>query len=401
MTVLLNTLDFLPIKCPRQPKLRNSCKTLFGSKALQKKMISYIFLDEAYKTPQDIFLLLDEVPCCTNNENSGDWSGLKGNEINLMMALKPIGDVSTPTSKQIELHFPADLEHLKLDRVYRCTQTILNFYKKVVERLDTDSNITNFNSDSSTSYNPGHEIYGAPPEILLIPECQLLHKEFIYKTRILAFLYRHQKKLKPMRITVIIDFLNGRKMCIDWLTKELEAKGIADTIDVKVKEECRGMEFPAVITITAYGGRKSARSQIIDAWTRVTSCLGIIHVDDRVYQAFQNGLQDAMKQKVAKRAEEQEMKLKDFEKKYANDPQGKTWFIKDVQKEELYLNQQIQSLELRFQQNQESRNARIDQLKQELADVQKVIINTTSDLPPVLDDKEKTKTCPACSCNIF
>ena len=140
-----------------------------------------------------------------------------------------------------------------------------------------------------------------------------------------------------MRITVIIDFLNGRKMCIDWLTKELEAKGIADTIDVKVKEECRGMEFPAVITITGFGGIKSPESQIIDAWTRVTSCLGIIHVNDRVYQAFQKGLQDAMKQDVAKQAEEQEMKVMDFEKKYANDPQGKAWFIKDVKKEELHL----------------------------------------------------------------
>ena len=288
-----------------------------------------IFLDEAFKNPQDIFLLLDEVPCNTNYNSSGDWSGLKRNEINLMMALKPIGDVSTDTSNEIELHFPGDIEHLKLDRVYRCTQTILNFYKTVVKRLDADSNFTNFNSNSSTSYNPGHEIFGDLPEILLMPECkmcptntfcrtQLTHslKEFQNKIKILAFLYRFQTKLKPMRITVIIDFERGRERYIHWLTEELEAKGIADTIEVKVKEECRGMEFPAVITITGYGGGRSSESPIIDAWTRVTSCLGIIHVDDGFYKVFQNGLQDAIKQNVAKKAEEQDMRLRDFHRNY-------------------------------------------------------------------------------------
>ena len=102
---------------------------------------------------QDIFLLLDEVPCNSNKEDSGDWSGLERNEVHLMMALKPIGEHSiamdAKSSKQIKLHFLYNIEHLKLNRVYKCTQTILNFYKRVVKRLNANPFVTKFNSWSA------------------------------------------------------------------------------------------------------------------------------------------------------------------------------------------------------------------------------------------------------------
>ena len=55
------------------------------------------------QTTQDIFLLLDEVPCNSDpgfdnicyGRPSGDWKGLKTNGVNLIMALKPIDNSSS------------------------------------------------------------------------------------------------------------------------------------------------------------------------------------------------------------------------------------------------------------------------------------------------------------------
>ena len=286
----------------------------------------------ANNSQHDIFLLLDEVPCNSSYDGSGDWSGLKRNEVHLMMALKPIVDFDLfwfgfgAVSASIELHFSDDMENLQLNRVYRCTQFILSFYKTVVKRMKADEYGTTFNSFSATSYEPGHEIFGDLPEILLFPQCyQCLSycvqpwthnlMEFTKKTKILALLKRLQTKLKPMRITVIIDIRFEKQKCIEWLIEELEEKGMAEAFDVKVIEECRGMEFPAVVTIT---GRLDS-SLIIDTWTRVTSSMSVIHVDSGINKAFKNGLEDAMKNNVAKKAEEQDMRLRDFHRKYDND----------------------------------------------------------------------------------
>ena len=275
-----------------------------------------------------------------------------------MMALKPIGEHSiamdAKSSKQIKLNFPDNMEHLQLNRVYRCTQTILNFYKRVVKRLDANLFVTKFNSWSANLYNPGHEIFGDLPEVFLLPKCQkcadnckspLTHslKKLTNKTRILALLHRLHIKLKPLRITVIIDIDFEKQECVKWLTEEfsqftcldflsseiklknpnalcistpleLDAKGTAEAFDVKVIEECRGMEFPALVTISygGYSGISSTSPLIIDSWTRVTSCLCIIHVDDGFSKAFKNGLEDAVKNNDAKKVEEQEMMLTDF-----------------------------------------------------------------------------------------
>ena len=311
------------------------------------------------------------MPCNSDNNDSGDWSGLKQNGVNLMMALKPIGEPTGHASnKQIQLNFPDNMEHLQLNRVYRCTQTILNFYKSVVKKLDANPFVTKFNSWSANLYNPGHEIYGDLPEVFLLPKCQqcadnckspLTHslKKPTNKTKILALLHRLHIKLKPLRITVLIDINFEKKECVKWLTKEfsqftcldflsseikvkdpntlcistpleLDAKGTEEAFDIKVIEECRGMEFPALVTITfggysTYSGISITSPLIVDSWTRVTSCLCIIHVDDGFSKAFKNGLEDALKNNVAKKVEEQEMMIGYLKKNYSNYPKEKAW----------------------------------------------------------------------------
>ena len=136
---------------------------------------------------------------------------------------------------------------------------------------------------------------------------------FINKTRILAHLSRLQKKMKPMKITVIIDIYRKGQGCKMWLTKELKAQGISEAFEVKEIGECRGMEFPSVVTISGDCDFGPA-NLLIDTWTRVTTCLSIIHIADFESRAFIMGLEDAMNNNVAKKAEEQEMEFSDFHK---------------------------------------------------------------------------------------
>ena len=135
---------------------------------------------------------MDEVPCNSDfghpnflwgRSSSGDWKGLNSNGVNLMMALKPVEDESrgiftaladTILSREtgVDLCFPEDIVQLKLQRIFRCTQNITQFYEMVFKSLNKNfiNYSTNVNS-SSISYSPGHEIYGEPPEILLLPQC--------------------------------------------------------------------------------------------------------------------------------------------------------------------------------------------------------------------------------------
>ena len=214
---------------------------------------------------------------------------------------------------------------------------------------------------------PIYEIFGDLPEVFLLPKCQkcadnckspLTHslKKLTNKTRILALLNRLHTKLKPLRITVIIDIDFEKQECVKWLTEEfsqftcldflsseikvknpnplciskpveLDVKGADEAFYVKVIEECRGMEFPALVTISygGYSGISSTSPLIIDSWTRVTSYLCIIHVDDGFSKAFKNGLEDTLKNNVAKKVEEQDMMIGDFKKKYSNYPKEKAW----------------------------------------------------------------------------
>ena len=75
----------------------------------------------------------------------------------------------------------------------------------------------------------------------------------------------------------------------------------------------------------------------VDTWTRVTANLSLIHICDPIEilnlihgmepkdKLFRSGLEDAAKNNVAKKAEDQEMEFSDFHKKYANDPQETDW----------------------------------------------------------------------------
>ena len=77
---------------------------------------------------------------------------------------------------------------------------------------------------------------------------------------------------------------------------------------VKDIEECRGLEYPVLLTITNdanRGARIHGDSYVIDAWTRVTSCLFVIHMEGK-YGKLTNGLKNSIKNHVAKYAKEQE-----------------------------------------------------------------------------------------------
>ena len=198
--------------------------------------LSFIFIGKS----QDVFLLLDEVPCNSDSGSfnscfgkpSGNWTGLRSNGVNLMIALKPIDDGNIgPFAKiwarlrdgqemGVNLRFPEEIEHLELFRIYRCTQRISRFYEEIVKKRQ---DFTEFDSNydgpqinkSSNSYIPGHEILGEPPEVLLLPRCACIHdcsnpKEHLLvanKSKIFALLKRIQTKVNAAdeKITVIID----------------------------------------------------------------------------------------------------------------------------------------------------------------------------------------------------
>ena len=226
--------------------------------------------------PKDIFLLLDEVPCNSDNaisklawgKSSGDWRGLNSNGVHLMMALRPLGEGDTRgvftgladyilSKENLDLLFPTHLMQIKLRRMFRCTQSIGRFHEQVVKGIKMCyTNLSPNVNSNSISYIPGHEIYGDIPEILLLPKCPckshcknpMEHLFTLHKTKIFALLKRVQKKLGPTKITVIID-LEGRSMCtlpghsqlqciqskcISWLKEELE-KEISDKGEIIVQ----------------------------------------------------------------------------------------------------------------------------------------------------------------------
>lgn len=234
---------------------------------------------------KDIFLLLDEVPCNSDNgidicssklawgKSSGDWRGLNSNGVHLMMALTPLGERDARgvftgladyilSKENLDLLFPTHLMQIKLRRMFRCTQSIGRFHEQVVKGIKMCyTNLSPNVNSNSISYIPGHEIYGDIPEILLLPKCAckrhcknpMEHLFTLHKTKIFALLKRVQKKLGAKRITVLID-LEGRSRCffpghdydcksqlpciqskcISWLKEELE-KEISDKGEIIVQ----------------------------------------------------------------------------------------------------------------------------------------------------------------------
>ena len=245
-----------------------------------------------------------------------------------MMALKPIEngkvrgilnivmDKFISNERLIDLHLPNSVVELKLNRLYRCTVCIAQFYKLLLKSL-SKSTFTHSRNRTSISFVHGHQIYGRPPEVLLLPQCNcfayckspLKHLIIANKTKIMKLLKRVQSELKSIQITVIVGLYSSSIDCINWLKEELIKQDLSNS-DVLVKsiDECRGLEFPALVTIsndTSWGSRVHDDSSVADAWTRVTSTLVVINLDGK-YHIFSEGLKDALISKVAHRAVEQE-----------------------------------------------------------------------------------------------
>ena len=280
--------------------------------------------------------MLDEVPCNIDSRHqnpfvgkpSGDWKGLKTNGINFMMSLKPLEegnnrgiftnllDTFLSREKALKLHFPEDLAHIELNRVYRCTNNISEFYQEIIKCL----NQSRFNfvpkiNASSKSYDPGHDIHGENPEILFLKKCTCIfycktpveHLLIPNQTNIIALLKRVELKLK-MKITVLIDTSVASQKCVNWLVTELQNGNLSDKFVVKTIAQCRGLEFPALVTISNEGYRIPTplwKSSLLDAWTRVTSALFIIHMERQNF-VFTDMLKHAIENQVAPKAIEQD-----------------------------------------------------------------------------------------------
>ena len=88
----------------------------------------------------------------------------------------------------------------------------------------------------------------------------------------------------------------------------MDTNNLSDKVIIKDIEKCRGLEYPALMTITNdsnRGARSSTDCNVIDAWTRVTSSLLIIHMEGK-YSKLTNGLKDSIKNELVNISEEQE-----------------------------------------------------------------------------------------------
>ena len=178
-----------------------------------------------------------------------------------------------------------------------------------------NSSFTRIENKSCISFIHGHQIFGKPPEVLLLPQCNcflycktpLKHLLIANKTKIMKLLKRVKSELKSIKITVIVGLYSSSIECINWLKKELRKGDLFNSVLVKAIDECRGLEFPALVTIsndTSWGSRVHDDSTVADAWTRVISTLVVINLDGK-YHIFSEGLKDALISKVAHRAVEQ------------------------------------------------------------------------------------------------
>ena len=303
-----------------------------------------IFSEQFVPIETQIFLLLDEVPCNSDpgypnvlyGRPSGDWKGLKTNGVNLMMVLKPIENSNSigifsylldkirSRKMSIDLCFPEDIAHLQLSRIYRCTKNIAEFYEEIVTHINKpDLTGRNYGLNSSSiSYSPGHEIHGNHPEILLLARCNCAdyckipveHHLQENKTKILAMLKRIQSKFSVSKVTVLIDTSDDEN-CVNWLkTAVITENGTIGNIVFKTIGQCRGLEFPVLLSITLGSNANmdltNARPgafapTTLDAWTRVTASLFIIQMDEE-NSAVTQGLKDCLKKQLAKQAEEQD-----------------------------------------------------------------------------------------------
>ena len=191
-----------------------------------------------------------------------------------MMALKPMQEGSNPglfnllykawygKGNAINLNFPENIPHLNLQRIYRCTENIRMFFEVIVDNLNDKHVIySEFINSNAISFRSGHEIYGATPEILFLPKCTCLgncktpleHLFISHKTTILGMIKRISSTLKSKNLVVILLVWPDTQKCVDWLNEELTKKSMLKDVDVKTIGQCRGLEFPALLTISTEG----------------------------------------------------------------------------------------------------------------------------------------------------
>ena len=199
-----------------------------------------------------------------------------------MMALKPTQENSNKglfnmlyntwnsIGDSLELNFPENIPHLNLQRIYRCTENIRMFFEVIVKNLNNKYAIYSETINSnSISFKSGHEIYGATPEILFIPKCNCFgncktpreHIFISHKTKIFAILNRISSTLKSRNLVVILTVGPETQKCVDWLNEELSRKSTLNNVDVKTIEQSRGLEFPALLTISNEGKIASELSE--------------------------------------------------------------------------------------------------------------------------------------------
>ena len=129
-----------------------------------------------------------------------------------------------------------------------------------------------------------------------------------HKSQIIAFIKRALLKNLMTELTILIDTFPSSEECITFVREELEKNHLSIHVIVKNIKECRGLEYHSLMTITKdanSSARPSGDSSVIDAWTRVTSSLFIIHMEGK-YAKLSNGLKDSIKNQLAQEAEEQE-----------------------------------------------------------------------------------------------
>ena len=280
---------------------------------------------------------MDEVPCNSDSgyikmffgRSTGNWNNLKQFRTNLMMSLKPVeegGNIALFdgfiegilfNKKMIDLSFPNHLAVLKLDRIFRCTTNIAKFHEATVMSIKkSDFHFSPKINIKSTSYTSGHEIYGELPEILLLPQCICFDNCYIPMThlflrnisQIISFIKRVLQKTLTTELNIIVNTSPFTRECIIYLRGELERSNLSSKVIVKDIDKCRGLEYPVLMTITNdanRGARTHGDSYVIDAWTRVTSSLFIIHMEGK-YGKLTRGLKNSIKNQVAKNAKEQQ-----------------------------------------------------------------------------------------------
>ena len=188
-----------------------------------------------------------------------------------MMALKPTQEGSNTglfnlfynawyaKENALNLNFPENISHLNLQRIYRCTENIRMFFEVIVKNLNNKYVIYSESINSNAiSFRSGHEIYGATPEILFIPKCNccktpLEHLFLSHQTKIFEILTRISLTLRSINLVVILTVGPDTKKCVDWLNEELTKISTLNNVDVKTIEQSRGLEFPALLTISTEG----------------------------------------------------------------------------------------------------------------------------------------------------